>query len=83
MTKEEAITELNTFKIGAKSEIGENALDMAIRSLEAWDKVLKDVRRYELNCHFGVDDTKCKLCNETVFDSIQSIIKKHMKEVEK
>ena len=34
MTKQEAITELNTFKIGAKSELGENALDMAIRALE-------------------------------------------------
>ena len=34
MTREEAITELNTFKIGAKSELGKNALDMAIKALE-------------------------------------------------
>jgi hypothetical protein len=34
MTREEAIAELNTFKIGAKSELGENALDMAIKALE-------------------------------------------------
>ena len=34
MTREEAITELNTFKIGAKSELGETALDMAIKALE-------------------------------------------------
>ena len=34
MTKKEAIKELNTFKIGAKSELGENALDMAIEALE-------------------------------------------------
>ena len=33
MTREEAIAELNTFKIGAKSELGENALDMAIKAL--------------------------------------------------
>lgn len=32
--REEAIAELNTFKIGAKSERGENALDMAIKALE-------------------------------------------------
>jgi len=34
MTREEAIAELNTFKISAKSELGENALDMAIKALE-------------------------------------------------
>lgn len=34
MTREEAMAELNTFKIGAKSELGENALDMAIKALE-------------------------------------------------
>lgn len=34
MTREEAIAELNTFKIGAKSELGENALDMAIEALK-------------------------------------------------
>ena len=32
--REEAITELNTFKIGAKSESGKNALDMAIKALK-------------------------------------------------
>lgn len=34
MTREEAIRELNTFKIVAKSELGETALDMAIKTLE-------------------------------------------------
>ena len=34
MTREEAITELNTFKIVAMSELGEKALDMAITALE-------------------------------------------------
>lgn len=34
MTGEDAIKELKTFKIGAKSELGENALDMAIEALE-------------------------------------------------
>lgn len=33
MTREEAITELNTFKIGAKSELGKTALNMAMQSL--------------------------------------------------
>lgn len=38
MTREQAITELNTFKIGAKSEISENALDMAIKALSSSGK---------------------------------------------
>lgn len=39
MTKEEAIRELNTFKIGAKSELGETALEMAIKALEQEPKI--------------------------------------------
>lgn len=39
MTREEAIRELNTFKIGAKSELGETALDMAIKALEQEPKL--------------------------------------------
>ena len=35
MTKSEAIKELNTFRIGAKSELGKTALDMAIKVLES------------------------------------------------
>ena len=34
MNREQAIRELNTFKIGAKSELGETALYMAIKALE-------------------------------------------------
>ena len=34
MTKDEAITELDTFRRLAKSERGEKALDMAIKALE-------------------------------------------------
>ncbi len=34
MTREEAIKELNTFKIIAKSESGKKALDIAIQTLE-------------------------------------------------
>ena len=38
MTREEAITELNTFKIVAMSELGEKALDMAINALSSSEK---------------------------------------------
>ncbi len=37
--EEEAIKELNTFKIGAKSESGKNALDLAIQLLEQEPKM--------------------------------------------
>ncbi len=86
MTREEAIKEIRMLYVQnprkAWSYQRTKACEMAIKSLEAWDKILKDVRRYELNCHFGADETKCKLCNNNVFGSIQSIIKKHLKEVE-
>lgn len=42
MTREQAITELNTFKIGAKSELGETALDMAIKALEKEQESMLD-----------------------------------------
>lgn len=45
MTREEVIIELNTFKIDAKSELGENALDIAIQALEQqprWIPVIED-----------------------------------------
>lgn len=47
MTREEAITELNTFKIGAKSELGETALDMAIKALKqqsTLDKIRAEIK---------------------------------------
>jgi hypothetical protein len=50
MTREEAIAELNTFKVGAKSELGENALDMAIKALEqepVLDKVRTEIEELE------------------------------------
>lgn len=43
MTREEAITELNTFKICAKSEFGKNALDMAIKALKQ-EPILNKIR---------------------------------------
>ena len=42
MTREEAIRELNTFKIGAKSELGETALDVAIKALELEQESMLD-----------------------------------------
>lgn len=87
MTREEAIKNINALNAVCwqkdfYDEEFEEALTLAIRNLEAWDKILKDVRRYELNCYFDADETTCKLCNNNVFGSIRSIIQKHLKEVE-
>ena len=48
MTREEAIRELNTFKIGAKSELGETALDVAIKALEKQDRIAQILDDYDL-----------------------------------
>ena len=47
MTREEAIRELNTFKIGAKSELGETALDVAIKALEKQDRIAQILDDYD------------------------------------
>ena len=49
MTREEAIRELNTFKIGAKSELGETALDVAIKALEKQDRIAQILDNYDLD----------------------------------
>ena len=62
MTKEEAIIELNTFKIGAKSELGETALDIAIKELK--EQSTLDKIRAEIEKHCGLlKDNHCKYCS--------------------
>jgi hypothetical protein len=66
MTREEAIAELNTFKVGAKSELGENALDMAIKALEQEPKrghwiMTSD---YLTTAYGSVDYVKCSCCGK-------------------
>ena len=60
MTREEAIAELNTFKIGAKSELGENALDMAIKALEQEPKYC-DRNICIRNEHNGIGCGECEV----------------------
>jgi hypothetical protein len=58
MTREEAIKEINTFKIGAKSELGKNALDMAIKALEQepiLDKIKAEIVE-EMLSHSGTGE---------------------------
>lgn len=61
------------------------ALDLAIRSVKAWDKVRAEIKRYrgdcELACSSMKDNGICEGCNKACFDSIERIIEKHVKEV--
>ena len=67
MTREEAITELNTFKIGAKSELGKNALDMAIKALE--QEPCKDAISRELALR-EIDKYMCGVPFEKTLDVV-------------
>ena len=56
------------------------------RSLEAWDNVRDDIGAYRADCELADDyenDSDCRQCTANVFGSIERIIDKHLKEVEK
>lgn len=59
------------------------AIDIAIKSLEAWETVFEEIDRYEADCTLGEDDPTCLKCTKNVFDSIRSIINKQIAEEEK
>ena len=81
MTREEAIQTINdNYPSSSKGEYEDlrNALNVAIRSLQAWDKVIDDLceqdmkNRYELH----MDDYNVGI------DQAIDIINKHLKEVD-
>lgn len=72
MTREEAIEIING-EVGAMSERENEALDMAVRSLEAWDKVIEEIDDIDVLLF----DDRCEVKEECKY-----IIKKHMREVE-
>lgn len=76
MTREEAIRMLIRLKDGINFEVTDSqkkmdALNMAIKSLEAWEKIEDDI--YELDCW---DREYAKGVND-----VQEIIDKHLSEV--
>lgn len=77
MTKEEAIKELNTFRIGAKSELGKTALDKAIKALEqepVLDKITEEIQTLR-NC-------SC-YCSDGIIDDVEDIIDKYRESEDK
>ena len=67
MTVEEAISDLEQY---AKQWLGGEAIDMAIRSLEAWEKVKEEITQVYFTKPI------------TVRNEVLAIIDKHLKEVE-
>ena len=63
MTREKAITELNTFKMGAKSELGENALDMAIKALEQEPCEMTELVKENDDLKMKIDRLRQELCD--------------------
>ena len=91
MTREEAIRELNTFKIVAKSELGETALDMAIKALEKQESC-EDIMTIHTQ---GLDEgIRCAMCtnsmksdrgcdgccvvNEAMYKEVMNTIRNHI-----
>lgn len=58
-----------------------DALNMAIASLEAWERVKDDIHEYETDCMVSADCQGCKDCNVAMFKSIYYIIDKHLQEI--
>ena len=82
MTREQAIQTINNnYPSSSKGEYEDlrNALNMAIRSLEAWDKVMKEMEE-KLHFYDGMHDAMPNILYG-ISESFD-IIKKHMKEVE-
>ena len=60
------------------------ALKEIKRLKEAVGKIKDDISRYRADCEFvnEFEEPECRQCNANVFDSIERIIDKHLKEVE-
>lgn len=52
------------------------AFDLAIKSLEAWEKVRAEIGMYEADCRLQGGTDECEKCNSNVFGSIYRIIDK-------
>lgn len=73
MTREEAIADIRD---NIKPVVGGISLDMAIRSLEAWEKVKEEINN--IDCPYSSNPYKASKVKE---ESLR-IIDKHLKEVE-
>lgn len=76
----EAISRLKTLDIRYNSEDDRQAVQMALRSLEAWDKVETDIWRETKNPPFNDEEHKDFACG--IIYALTQIIKKRLKEAE-
>ena len=71
--------DIETFRKTAKFY---EAHDIAIKSLEAWEKVRAEIGIYEADCRLQGGTDECEKCNSNVFGSIYRIIDKYTAESE-
>ena len=88
MTYVKAIKMLERLKNGINFEVTDSqakmdALNMAIRCLDAWEKIVADIGKNYAECMQSCPDEEdgCRGCTEKTFDSIFIIIQKHLIEV--
>lgn len=82
MNVEETVVRLLHIRQSVKLSINECiALENAIKTLQAQQRIKERIRSYRLDCEFaGLGMlAECKICNKNVFDSIEKIIDDELK----
>lgn len=77
MSNDQIIDKLGYCRIAVEYDRSKvEAIDNAIDIIDSLDKFLMDLKKYELDCALTADGQCCK-CNETLFQSIYSMMEKH------
>ena len=79
MTREEAIKYLSEFKNASWDGMPEETLDIAIKSLEAWDKVIEIIHTNREHTKGTSEFGQGKIYG---LDMAEEIIDRHLREVE-
>lgn len=80
MTNDKIIEHLGYIKVLVAREGGNpakiEALDNAVDIVSGLDDLVTDIQTYEADCQLTADG-HCSKCNETLFQSIYSMMEKH------
>jgi hypothetical protein len=77
MSNDEIIEKLGYCRIAVAYDRSKvDAIDNAIDIIDSLDRFLMDLKKYELDCALTADG-QCSKCNETLFQSIYSMMEKH------
>lgn len=82
MSNDEILEKLGYCRIAVEYDRSKvDAIDNAIDIIDSLDKFLMDLKKYELDCALAADG-QCAKCNETLFQSIYSMMEKHFGKIE-